>query len=88
MTDRFDHIETARLGELRSGQAFRFQPGGEGTTWGVFTFREYEVTPAGGEHVWCYGGDPDPNGHRQWRAFHADAVRDGARALGRILRRG
>jgi hypothetical protein len=42
---------------------------------GTFRFMEYVVNTETG-HTWisAYGGDTDPNGRRQWRAFAPSQV--------------
>lgn len=80
---RADTFETEQMGTLRLRTQFKFQLAGEGGTWGVFRFHEHVTAPRG-EWVSCYGGDPDPKGRRQWHAFPADAIREGARYPGRL----
>lgn len=80
MTERIslDEIETEQAGTLNNGDEFKFQPGGPGTTWMVFTFKEHVLTETGAEWVSCYGGEPIRAKHehdRAWRSFHVDRIR-------------
>lgn len=73
-------LHTEHAGTLNNRDPFKFQPGGPGTSWGVYTFLGHVVTEDGHEWVDCYGGDPDPKGCRSWRSFDASRVRKEARS--------
>jgi hypothetical protein len=79
------HLDTDQAGTLAHGDEFKFQPGGPGTTWQVFTFHAHVVTGAGGEWVTCFGGDPirpQQKHDRAWRAFAVDRIRKEAQPPG------
>lgn len=80
-------LETEQAGALSVGDQFKFQPGGFGTTWMVFTFRGHIEHQSGNEWVSCYGGDPDPKGDRAWRSFDVERIRKEAEPAGSLARK-
>lgn len=78
---------TEQAGLLNIGDQFKFQPGGFGTAWQVFTFRGVVYSPGGNPSVSCYGGDPNPKGDRAWRAFAVDRVVSEAQPAGHLAMR-
>lgn len=79
-------LETEQAGTLSKGDEFKFQPGGPGTRWDVFTFDSLVIAPKG-EWVDCYGGEPirAQNKHdRAWRSFDAERIRKEAQPPGTL----
>lgn len=84
---RIETLVTERAGTLNIGDEFKFQPGGPGTAWQVYTFKGHDIADNGSEHVHCYGGDPIKTNYqhaRAWRAFDVDTVRKAALPPGNL----
>jgi len=77
-------LATHKAGTLLVGDEFLYQEAGAGGGYSTFTFYGHVLTDAGYEHVSCFGGSSDPNGHREWRAFSVDSVVATARPTSKV----
>jgi hypothetical protein len=71
-------LTTRRAGTLQPGDEFRLPTKEPGSVFRFIGLRQEK----NGHSVSAYGGDADPKGRRQWRAFTTEQVIEDARPPG------